>query len=163
MPSFSPRLSAAPPLVARPFPLVQVLTFSCKRTQTPEKKLSECERATSGYPVHAHQDEAPDVSNTRDCSSAGYGALPVNLYHEIEQGTEFTQTWSADALLHRAQHRSRHRLKLRMLLAFIVDIALFAFVKQQVGTLPDGNTSTSSAFWMTFVSLIESRAFGRMH
>ncbi|KAJ7624062.1 pali-domain-containing protein [Mycena polygramma] len=41
-----------------------------------------------------------------------------------------------------------------MLLAFIVDIALFAFVKQQVGTLPNGNTSTSSAFWMTFVSLI---------
>ncbi|KAJ6482271.1 pali-domain-containing protein, partial [Mycena vitilis] len=43
--------------------------------------------------------------------------------------------------------RSRHRLKLK-------DIALFAFVKQQVGTLPNGNTSTSSAFWMTFVSLI---------
>ncbi|KAJ6559872.1 hypothetical protein B0H19DRAFT_1145975 [Mycena capillaripes] len=41
-----------------------------------------------------------------------------------------------------------------MLLAFIVDIALFAFVKQQVGTLPNGHTSTSAAFWMAFVSLI---------
>ncbi|KAJ6555470.1 pali-domain-containing protein [Mycena vulgaris] len=40
-------------------------------------------------------------------------------------------------------------------LAFIVDIALYAFVKQQVGTLPNpGNTMASSAFWMTFVSLI---------
>ncbi|KAJ7919468.1 pali-domain-containing protein [Mycena leptocephala] len=40
------------------------------------------------------------------------------------------------------------------LLAFIVDIALYAFVKQQVNTLPNGNTVTSAAFWMTFVSLI---------
>ncbi|KAJ7654928.1 hypothetical protein B0H17DRAFT_905386, partial [Mycena rosella] len=39
-------------------------------------------------------------------------------------------------------------------LAFIVDIALYAFVKQQVGKLPSGNTFASSAFWMTFVSLI---------
>jgi hypothetical protein len=67
-----------------------------------------------------------------------------------------------------------HRLiPFQFLLAFIVDIALYAFVKQQVDTLPNGNTVTSSgkfvvhrgellfievlcasAFWMTFVSLI---------
>ncbi|KAJ7034284.1 pali-domain-containing protein [Mycena alexandri] len=42
-----------------------------------------------------------------------------------------------------------------MTLAFIVDIALYAFVKQQVNKLPHpGTTTTSSAFWMTFVSLI---------
>ncbi|KAJ7127693.1 hypothetical protein C8R44DRAFT_667162 [Mycena epipterygia] len=40
-------------------------------------------------------------------------------------------------------------------LAFIVDIALYAYVKQQVGNLPNpGSTVASSAFWMTFVSLI---------
>ncbi|KAJ7509122.1 pali-domain-containing protein [Mycena galericulata] len=41
--------------------------------------------------------------------------------------------------------------------AFIVDIALFAFVKQQVAKLDNPSTigtMTSSAFWMTFVSLI---------
>ncbi|KAJ6620210.1 hypothetical protein B0H10DRAFT_2023131 [Mycena sp. CBHHK59/15] len=42
-----------------------------------------------------------------------------------------------------------------MAIAFIVDIALYAFVKQQIGKLPNpGNTVASSAFWMTFVSLI---------
>ncbi|KAJ6492035.1 pali-domain-containing protein [Mycena sanguinolenta] len=41
-----------------------------------------------------------------------------------------------------------------MLLAFIVDIALYAFVKQKVDTLPNGNTVTGAAFWMAFVSLI---------
>ncbi|KAJ7347442.1 pali-domain-containing protein [Mycena albidolilacea] len=40
------------------------------------------------------------------------------------------------------------------LLAFIVDIALFAFVKQQVDTLHNGNTVPGPAFWLTFVSLI---------
>ncbi|KAJ7181474.1 pali-domain-containing protein [Mycena crocata] len=40
-------------------------------------------------------------------------------------------------------------------IAFIVDIALYAYVKQQASKLSDpGNTTASSAFWMTFVSLI---------
>ncbi|KAJ7167905.1 pali-domain-containing protein [Mycena filopes] len=40
-------------------------------------------------------------------------------------------------------------------LAFIVDIALYAFVKQQVNKLPHpGKVTTSSAFWMTLTSLI---------
>ncbi|KAJ7739175.1 pali-domain-containing protein [Mycena metata] len=42
-----------------------------------------------------------------------------------------------------------------MTLAFIVDIALYAFVKEQLDKLPHpGTTTPSSAFWMTFVSLI---------
>ncbi|KAJ7455783.1 pali-domain-containing protein [Mycena latifolia] len=42
-------------------------------------------------------------------------------------------------------------------LAFIVDIALLAFVKQQIGNLANtnpGSTTASSAFWLTFISLI---------
>jgi len=42
------------------------------------------------------------------------------------------------------------------LLAFAVDIALYAWVKHQVGLLPDVSEEvvTSPAFWMTFVSLL---------
>jgi ABC-type nickel/cobalt efflux system permease component RcnA len=42
------------------------------------------------------------------------------------------------------------------LIAFAIDIALFAFVKHEVGTLnnSDFNTNTAPAFWMTFVSFI---------
>jgi len=42
------------------------------------------------------------------------------------------------------------------LIAFAIDIALFAFVHHEVGKLPDvsSKTSTSAAFWMTFVTLI---------
>ena len=42
------------------------------------------------------------------------------------------------------------------LIAFAIDIALFAFVKHQVGTLSNSNftTNTAPAFWMTFVSFI---------
>jgi MFS superfamily sulfate permease-like transporter len=75
-------------------------------------------------------------------------------------------------LIHRL-HITHRLIPFQFLLAFIVDIALYAFVKQQVDTLPNGNTVTSagkffvhrgellfidvlcaSAFWMTFVSLI---------
>ncbi|KAF7352116.1 hypothetical protein MVEN_01174600 [Mycena venus] len=40
------------------------------------------------------------------------------------------------------------------LLAFIVDIALYAYVKQKVGTIPNGHTSAGPAFWLTFICLI---------
>jgi len=42
------------------------------------------------------------------------------------------------------------------LLAFAVDIALFAYLKHQVNKLPQvqSKTTTSAGFWMTFVSLI---------
>jgi len=42
------------------------------------------------------------------------------------------------------------------LIAFAVDIALFAYVKHQVGTLNNSTftTNTAPAFWMTFVSFI---------
>ncbi|KAJ7088547.1 hypothetical protein C8R43DRAFT_1050722 [Mycena crocata] len=42
------------------------------------------------------------------------------------------------------------------LIAFAIDIALYAFVKHEIGKLPDvsGKTRTGAAFWMTFVALI---------
>ncbi|KAF7345080.1 hypothetical protein MVEN_01671500 [Mycena venus] len=42
------------------------------------------------------------------------------------------------------------------LIAFAIDIALFAFVHHEIGKLPDvnGTTHTSVAFWLTFVTLI---------
>ncbi|KAJ6476290.1 hypothetical protein C8R45DRAFT_1009497 [Mycena sanguinolenta] len=42
------------------------------------------------------------------------------------------------------------------LIAFAIDIALYAFVHHEIGKLPDvdGHTNTSAAFWMTFVTLI---------
>ena len=42
------------------------------------------------------------------------------------------------------------------LIAFAVDIALFAFVKHEVGTLNNSSftTNTAPAFWMTFASFI---------
>nr|GAT60481.1 predicted protein [Mycena chlorophos] len=42
------------------------------------------------------------------------------------------------------------------LIAFAIDIALYAFVHHEIGKLPDvsGKTDTSVAFWMTFVTLI---------
>lgn len=42
------------------------------------------------------------------------------------------------------------------LIAFAIDIALFAFVKHQVGTLNNSSftTNTAPAFWMTFTSFI---------
>jgi hypothetical protein len=42
------------------------------------------------------------------------------------------------------------------LIAFAIDIALFAFVKNQFGTLNNSDfvTNTAPAFWMTFVSLV---------
>ncbi|KAK7042161.1 hypothetical protein R3P38DRAFT_2888863 [Favolaschia claudopus] len=45
---------------------------------------------------------------------------------------------------------------LMLLIAFAIDIALFAFVHHQIGKLDhvDGNVNAGSAFWMTFVSLI---------
>ena len=41
-------------------------------------------------------------------------------------------------------------------IAFAIDIALFAFVKHEVGNLNNSNftTNTAPAFWMTFASLI---------
>ncbi|KAJ7263902.1 hypothetical protein C8J57DRAFT_1450713 [Mycena rebaudengoi] len=43
-----------------------------------------------------------------------------------------------------------------LLIAFAIDIALYAFVHHEIGKLSNvrGHTTTSSAFWMTFVSLI---------
>ncbi|KAJ6559873.1 hypothetical protein B0H19DRAFT_1145977 [Mycena capillaripes] len=43
-----------------------------------------------------------------------------------------------------------------LLIAFAIDIALYAFVHHQVGKLKnvDGNVNAGSAFWMTLVSLI---------
>ncbi|KAJ7823500.1 pali-domain-containing protein [Mycena olivaceomarginata] len=45
---------------------------------------------------------------------------------------------------------------LMLLIAFAIDIALYAFVHHQIGKLDhvDANVSAGSAFWMTFVSLI---------
>jgi len=42
------------------------------------------------------------------------------------------------------------------LIAFAIDIALYAFVHHEINKLPDvsGHTTTSAAFWMTFVTLI---------
>ncbi|KAJ7212995.1 hypothetical protein GGX14DRAFT_619723 [Mycena pura] len=42
------------------------------------------------------------------------------------------------------------------LIAFAIDIALYAFVHHEIGKLPDvsSTTRTSAAFWMTFVTLI---------
>ncbi|KAJ7147290.1 hypothetical protein C8R46DRAFT_1353487 [Mycena filopes] len=42
------------------------------------------------------------------------------------------------------------------LIAFAIDIALYAFVHHEIGKLPDvsGHTTTSAGFWMTFVSLL---------
>lgn len=42
------------------------------------------------------------------------------------------------------------------LIAFAIDIALYAFVHHEIKKLPDvsGRTNTSVAFWMTFVQLI---------
>ncbi|KAJ7737900.1 hypothetical protein DFH07DRAFT_966311 [Mycena maculata] len=42
------------------------------------------------------------------------------------------------------------------LIAFAIDIALYAFVHHEVSKLPNvsGRTTTSAAFWMTFVTLI---------
>ncbi|KAJ7682861.1 SUR7/PalI family-domain-containing protein [Mycena rosella] len=42
------------------------------------------------------------------------------------------------------------------LIAFAIDIALFAFVHHEIKKLPDvnGKTTTSAAFWMTFVTFI---------
>jgi len=42
------------------------------------------------------------------------------------------------------------------LIAFAIDIALFALVKQQVGSLDNSTftTSTAPAFWLTFASFI---------
>jgi len=42
------------------------------------------------------------------------------------------------------------------LIAFAIDIALFAYVKHQINKLPDvsGSTKTGPGFWLTFVSLI---------
>jgi uncharacterized membrane protein len=44
----------------------------------------------------------------------------------------------------------------QLLIAFAIDIALYAFVHHEIGKLSNvrGHTTTSSAFWMTFVSLI---------
>ncbi|KAJ7919469.1 pali-domain-containing protein [Mycena leptocephala] len=43
-----------------------------------------------------------------------------------------------------------------LLIAFAIDIALFAFVHHEIGKVKglDGNVNAGSAFWMTFVSLI---------
>jgi len=45
---------------------------------------------------------------------------------------------------------------LMLLIAFAIDIALYAFVHHQIGKLKnvDANVNAGSAFWMTFVSLI---------
>ncbi|KAJ6482933.1 hypothetical protein C8R47DRAFT_981603 [Mycena vitilis] len=42
------------------------------------------------------------------------------------------------------------------LIAFAIDIALYAFVHHEIGKLPDvsARTTTSAAFWMTFVTLL---------
>ncbi|KAJ7635495.1 hypothetical protein DFH06DRAFT_1220723 [Mycena polygramma] len=43
-----------------------------------------------------------------------------------------------------------------LLIAFAIDIALFAFVHHEIGKLDnvDANVNAGSAFWMTLVSLI---------
>ncbi|KAJ6598522.1 hypothetical protein B0H10DRAFT_1888166 [Mycena sp. CBHHK59/15] len=45
---------------------------------------------------------------------------------------------------------------LMLLIAFAIDIALYAFVHHEIGKLSNvrGNVNAGSAFWMTFVSLI---------
>jgi ABC-type nickel/cobalt efflux system permease component RcnA len=42
------------------------------------------------------------------------------------------------------------------LIAFAIDIALFAFVKHELGTLNNSNfnTNTAPAFWLTFASFL---------
>ncbi|KAJ6542731.1 hypothetical protein B0H19DRAFT_1000450 [Mycena capillaripes] len=42
------------------------------------------------------------------------------------------------------------------LIAFAIDIALYAFVHHEIGKLPDvsGRVNTSAAFWMTFATLL---------
>ncbi|KAJ7145800.1 hypothetical protein C8R44DRAFT_755912 [Mycena epipterygia] len=119
-----------------------------------------------------------DQNNERTCFSAGH-AYSISISNEqktanIIVGSSWTRglavhpvatavTFFAFLMSFSTHHTvtllaslTSFLAALLTLIAFAIDIALYAFVHHEVGKLPDvsGHTTTSAAFWMTFVSLI---------
>ncbi|KAJ7266541.1 hypothetical protein C8J57DRAFT_1132316 [Mycena rebaudengoi] len=120
---------------------------------------------------------AYDGNGRRTCLSSGHGYLVTITSFDRKESVLIGSSWTRGLAIHPvatvftavalafACSKSEHGPLMATLLsflaafltalAFIVDIALYAFVKQQVGTLPgSASTTASTAFWMTFVSLI---------
>ncbi|KAF8200458.1 hypothetical protein K438DRAFT_1717118 [Mycena galopus ATCC 62051] len=119
---------------------------------------------------------AYDGNGKRNCATEGHGYSVLISTFDLKKSVLIGASWTRGLAIHpvatvvtaialgfacsKHQHGpliatlSSFVAAFLFLLAFIVDIALFAFVKQQVNTLQNGNTSPGAAFWMTFVSLI---------
>ncbi|KAJ6614679.1 hypothetical protein B0H10DRAFT_2044334 [Mycena sp. CBHHK59/15] len=119
-----------------------------------------------------------DTDGARTCLSAGHGysfsisnqqktadviigsswtrGLAVHPVATAVTFIAFVMSFSTHHLVTLLASLTSFLAALLTLIAFAIDIALYAFVHHEIGKLPDvrGKTTTSAAFWMTFVSLI---------
>ncbi|KAF9463360.1 hypothetical protein BDZ94DRAFT_1259169 [Collybia nuda] len=117
------------------------------------KEERTCAKAGHGYKVSiSNQEKTANViigsSWTRGLAihPVATGAIFIALLLSFSQHTTMTLISSLTAFF----------AAFLTLIAFAVDIALYAYLKHQVNKLPDvqGKTTTSAGFWMTFVSFI---------
>ncbi|KAJ7823408.1 hypothetical protein B0H14DRAFT_2826708 [Mycena olivaceomarginata] len=132
---------------------------------------------SSGANIHVRGPCVYDGNDHRTCVHTGHGyGIPIRTLdgQEVDIGASWTRGLAihpvATAVVAVAFGFAASKLEngpliasltsffaaLMLLIAFAIDIALYAFVHHQIGKLDhvDANVSAGSAFWMTFVSLI---------
>jgi len=121
---------------------------------------------------------AYDKDEKRTCSPTGHGYKVQFFNHDLTQTVTIGSSWTRGLAVHPvatgitfiafamsfSQHLTVTLLAslvsflaaLLTLIAFAIDIALFAYLKHQVNKLSDvhATTKTGAGFWLTFVSLI---------
>ncbi|CAL1697791.1 unnamed protein product [Somion occarium] len=113
-----------------------------------------CSPAGHGYQTTVYADQARDSWVT-----VGPSWTRGLAVHPVATGVTFIAlilSFSTHVTMTLLSSLTAFLAALLTLIAFAIDIALFAFVKHQMHKLDgvDTNTDTAPAFWMTFVSFI---------
>ncbi|KAJ6526617.1 hypothetical protein DFH09DRAFT_1187600 [Mycena vulgaris] len=117
------------------------------------KGIRSCFSASSAYTI--------SVSNQANTANVIIGSswtrgLAVHPVATVVTFVAFCMSFSTHHMVTLLASLTSFLAALLTLIAFAIDIALYAFVHHEIGKLPDvdGRTTTSAAFWMTFVTLI---------
>jgi hypothetical protein len=107
---------------------------------------------------HAYSISISNAQKTADAiiSSSWTRGLAVHPVATAVTFIAFLMSFSTHHMVTLLASLTSFLAALLTLIAFAIDIALYALVHHEIGKLPDvnGHTNTSAAFWMTFVTLL---------
>jgi hypothetical protein len=107
---------------------------------------------------HAYSFSVPNEENTAELtiSSSWTRGLAVHPVATAVTFIAFCMSFSTHHMVTLLASLTSFLAALLTLIAFAIDIALYALVHHEVGKFPgaDGHTTTRAAFWMTFVTFI---------